>query len=68
MLNEYKHPVQKQMAVELFSVLSKIIKRHPEITFIESLHVDEMIESAIKLYSEVKLDFFYDDHCILTFY
>ena len=53
MLNCYSDPVYKQMAVEFFSVLTKIMKRHPEICFIESLNVDQMLEQAIKLYAEV---------------
>ena len=63
MLNCYSDPVYKQMAVEFFSVLTKIMKRHPEICFIESLNVDQMLEQAIKLYAEVcnkkKLRFFF---------
>ena len=51
MLTRYEDPVYKQMAVEFFSVLSKIINRHPEINFIESLNVDKMLEKAVKLYS-----------------
>jgi hypothetical protein len=53
MLNVFKEPVYKQMAIEFFSVLTKIIKRHPEITFIEELRVWEMIEEAIQLYAKV---------------
>ena len=41
------------MAIEFFSVLSKIMKRHPEISIIDGINVDDMIERAIKLYSEV---------------
>ena len=51
MLNCYEDPVYKQMAVEFFSVVSKIINRHPEINFTESLNVDKMIEKAANLYS-----------------
>ena len=54
MLNGYKDPVLKQMAVEFFSVLAKILQRHPEITFIECIDVDEMLNQAVKLYSEDK--------------
>ena len=63
MLNCYSDPVYKQMAVEFFSVLTKIMKRHPEICFIESLNVDQMLEQAIKLYAEVckKKEFFQID-------
>ena len=52
-LNEYEDPVYKHMAVEFFSVLSKIMKRHPEVYFIGSLNVDDMLEEAMKLYAEV---------------
>ena len=55
MLNDYQDPVYKQMAVEFFSVLSKIMKRHPELSIVEGLNVDDMIERAITLYSEVNL-------------
>ena len=53
LLNEYEDPVYKHMAVEFFSVLSKIMKRHPEVYFIGSLNVDDMLEQAMKLYAEV---------------
>lgn len=52
MLNDYDDPVYKQMAVEFFTVLSKILKRHPEISFIDCIDVDVMILQAIKLYAE----------------
>ncbi len=53
MLNVYKEPVYKQMAVEFFSVLSKIMQRHPEMSLIENLRVEAMIDSAIGLYAKV---------------
>merc|ERR1719270_555752 len=52
MLNAYDDPVYKQIAVEFFVVLCKIMKRHPEFSFIDSINVDTMINQAIKLYSE----------------
>ena len=55
MLNDYQDPVYKQMAVEFFSVLSKIMTRHPELSIVEGLNVDDMIERSIKLYSEVRI-------------
>lgn len=52
MLNGYDDPIYKEMAVEFLTVLSKILKRHPEISFIDCIDVDDMIHQAIKLYAE----------------
>ena len=53
MLNAHDDPVYKQITVEFFVVLCKIMKRHPEFSFIDTINVDTMINQAIKLYSEV---------------
>ena len=53
LLNSYGDPVYKQITVEFFSVLSKIMKRHPEIKLIERIDVDVMIEQSMKIYAEV---------------
>ena len=53
MLNAHDEPVYKQITVEFFVVLCKIMKRHPEFSFIDTINVDTMINQAIKLYSEV---------------
>ena len=53
MLNCYSDPVYRQMVMEVFSVLTKIMKRHPGICFVESLNVDQILEQTIKLYVEV---------------
>ena len=57
MLNAHDDPVYKQITVEFFVVLCKIMKRHPEFSFIETINVDTMINQAIKLYSEVKFGY-----------
>ena len=49
----YEDPVYKQISIEFFTVLCKIMKRHPEFSFIDTINVDTMINQAIKLYSEV---------------
>ena len=53
MLNAHDDPVYKQITVEFFVVLCKIMKRHPEFSFIDTINVDTMINQAMKLYSEV---------------
>ena len=53
MLNVYdEDPAYKQITVEFFTVLCKIMKRHPEFSFIDTINVDKMINQAIKLFSE----------------
>lgn len=52
MLNGYNDPVYKQMVIEFFSVLAKIMNRHPEMLLIENLHVESLIDQAMNMYAE----------------
>jgi hypothetical protein len=62
MLNAHDDPVYKQITVEFFVVLCKIMKRHPEFSFIDTINVDTMINQAIKLYSEVSTEHFFSSN------
>lgn len=54
MLNHFKDPVRKQMAIEFLSVVATVVKRHPELQFRHVLNVQELIHTAVDLYKKDK--------------
>lgn len=54
MLNHIQQPEYRQLVVELLSIVSTILVRNPELSFIEPLNLENIIQDAAHIYAKVR--------------